>query len=407
VRQRLLLTTGAIALVAVLALGVPLGIVGMRLLRSDTVRRLQREADAAGSVIAAARAAGRPITADRVRDLAREGHRLQVKVPGGGKIEAGAKLKGDVLRAESGDDQVTAIAPLAEAREDAKEVWLAVAVLALGATAVAVLLAVVQARRLAMPVERLAARSARLADLHEEAPPAPTGIRELDNLGAALAAASTRIGDMVRREREFSANAAHQLRTPLAALRLRLEELAELTASSPVAHAESTAALVQADRLAAVIEEVERLARDAAGGDAACDLAAVVREHGAIWATAAHRSGRVLRTTASPSALVQLGAETARQILDVLVDNALVHGDGEIDINCAASRDGMVAMDVRDDGGAVLGEEIFERGRSSTGSAGLGLPLARTLARRAGGELSIAGPATLRLSVPVLNERGP
>ena len=91
--------------------------------------------------------------------------------------------------------------------------WLAVIVLSLVAVATAVGLALVQARRLAAPMERLAARVGRVAEPGVSVEAHPTGISELDAIGAALADADRRVEDVLRREREFSDNASHRARS--------------------------------------------------------------------------------------------------------------------------------------------------------------------------------------------------
>ena len=75
-RRRLLISTGAIALVAVLVLGVPLGIVGSRLLRQRAEARLEREADAAAVAVGRALRAGRPVRSGTLAALVPAGERL-------------------------------------------------------------------------------------------------------------------------------------------------------------------------------------------------------------------------------------------------------------------------------------------------------------------------------------------
>src|SRR3954467_7892868 len=100
-RRRLLLSTGLIALVAVLVLGVPLGIVGTSLLTQRAESRLEREADAAAVALGRRLRAGDPVDAAAVRAQARAGDRLDVVLPDGRRIDAGADVGRNPLRAQA------------------------------------------------------------------------------------------------------------------------------------------------------------------------------------------------------------------------------------------------------------------------------------------------------------------
>jgi signal transduction histidine kinase len=406
-RRRLLISTGLIALVAVLVLGVPLGLVGGRLLRQRAVARLEREADAAAVVLGRRLRDGRRVDSGAVAALVRPEHRLLVVLPSGRRLVAGDPVGGHPLRAEAaraGALRVVAFAPAIERSDDVGGVWLAVIVLSLLAVGTAVALALVQARRLAVPMERLAARAGRLAEPGVRVEALPTGIAEVDRIGAALADADRQVEDVLRREREFSDNASHQLRTPLAGLRMRLEELRAL-AVSDAAVAEADAALVQADRLMVTIEHLEALARGRSADASGSDLARVVAEHvAAAWAPRYAAAGRVLDVAPAGGVTARLTSETARQVVDVLLDNALHHGDGTTRLVVERDDRG-VRLRVADEGPGVSAERaahLFERGWSSRDGRGVGLAVARELVRREGGDVVLASarPACFEVEVP-------
>jgi len=407
VRRRLLLSTGLIALVAVLVLGVPLGLVGTRLLRQRAEARLEREADAAAVALGRRLRAGKPVDAGAVRAAARPGDRLEVVLPDRRRIAAGADVGARPIRASAaraGALSVTALAPATDRTDDVGGVWLAVIVLSLVAVGTAVGLALVQGRRLAAPMERLAARVGRVAEPGVSVDAHPSGIAELDAIGAALVDADRRVEDALRREREFSDNASHQLRTPLAGLRMRLEELRALATTDDAA-AEADAALGQVDRLVGTIEHLEALARGRAPGAAApADLARVVADHVADeWAPRFAAAGRALTARPPHGVGARLAPEAARQVVDVLLDNALRHGAGATTVRVTAAR-GWALLRVGDEGPGVppaRAAELFERGVSSA-NGGVGLAVARELVRREGGELSLvhAKPACFEAAVP-------
>lgn len=407
-RRRLLVSTGLIALAAVLLLGVPLGIIGSRLLVQSATGRLEREADRAAARVAEARSRGEALDGALLATLAAPGHRLEAIGPGGRTVSGGDRVPGPRVRVRAGNVtggvRVTVIAPANERTERIGAVWLAVAVLSLIAIAAAVGLALVQARRLAAPLERLARRATAVGHAGFDRRPAPTGVEEIDAVEHALVEADERIAALLQREREFSANASHQLRSPLTGLRMRVEEL-QATAGSPAARDEAGAALGQVDRLLATIAELEALARAQESGDGTpADLPGVIRAHAsAAWTGAFAAAGRSLRVAAPGRALVRLGDEPLRQLLDVLLDNALRHGAGATTVTVEV--DGPWArLAVEDEGGGVPAgheEGVFERRRSLGGGTGVGLALARELARRAGGELSLSRPARFVARLPV------
>lgn len=404
-RRRMLLSTVLIAVVAVALLGVPLGIVGTRLLTASATSRLEREADRAATRLAALRDAGQPIDAAVVASVAAPGHRLEVRrvdgsvVSGGDRVAAGFRVAAD---GPGGFRSVAVIAPLDERSEHHAGVWLAVAVLSLLAMVVAVALALLQARRLSRPLETAARRAAGIGHPGFVPPSAPSGVAEVDAVERALSDADARISELLRAEREFSANVSHQLRGPVTGLRLRLEEIALLGSGSAEVGVEADAALAQADRLMETISHVEALARGLEQTGPPVDLAAVAREEAATWQPRFAAAGRELIVRATAAATVTLPAEALRQIVDVLLDNALTHGLGRASLT-VHNADGWCRLVVQDAGTGVAEadrDRIFDRGHTRGTGSGVGLALARDLARRGGGELRLTGASRFEALLP-------
>ena len=239
---------------------------------------------------------------------------------------------------------------------------------------------------------------------------------EIARLAGAIDELLARVETAARRERRFIADAAHELRTPLAVLRTGLEvALGRDRAAADYADALS-AALDETIGLCAMAGDLLELARlDSAGlrSAAPVDLATLASE--AMAALAPLAGGR--RLSFSPptaaSAIVTGDREQLRRVIVNLLDNAVkfTADDGAIAV-AVASGGGRARLTVRDNGPGVPAAEMprifdrFYRGRSrSAPGAGLGLSLCREIAERHGGELAAEnnpeGGARFTLSLPL------
>jgi signal transduction histidine kinase len=312
VRRRLVLAIAGVAGCAVLLFALPLAIVLERSYRDEELLRLQRDADAATRGIDLS--SGTP---DRI-ELPKFKGQIGIYATSGRRIRGSGPPTADsatrtALRtgAPSGivpDGRLVVAVPLRNGeqiagavraqRTQAKVVsrahraWLALAALGAGVVALAVLAALALGRRLARPLETLASAARRVGEGDFAARALMTNIREIDQVGTALNIGSRRIGELVSRERGFSADASHQLRTPLAALRLELETLALM---APERGSELSAALGQVDRLETTIETLLGLARGAPHGEQKVDLGRAMRALELRWRGALAADGRPLR----------------------------------------------------------------------------------------------------------------
>ena len=230
---------------------------------------------------------------------------------------------------------------------------------------------------------------------------APTGLAEFDRIGAALSNTAERVGRLVERERAFSADASHQLRTPIASFRIALEtELLVPHADREHVLNEGLAAL---DRLDATVTSLLDLARDTPTDRNELDVPVLLRRLISRWRNPAGHRGRVLRLLPPDLQDVPIRCSEAaiNHVLDVLVDNAIEHGQGLITIQGVAVRRGY-AIRVSDQGSFTgNSQSLFHARRRTipTAGHGIGMGLARTLAAAEGANLDLVStsPTTFEL----------
>jgi signal transduction histidine kinase len=414
VRRRIQWVGVLAAALAIGLFGVPLAVAVVVLYRADERGELDRVADTAAVRLAPDLAAGREPTQlptaeedMHVAVYSLDGRRLQGEGPATADTPVRRAASGVIADGGGGNDFVVAV-PVTAAERVVGVVrvsspalrtylrivvtWLGMTGLAAAAVAAAALLARRQSRRLADPLERLAGAAQTLGDGDFTVRAPPAGVAEIDAAGAALNRTAERLGALVGRERAFSADASHQLRTPLTGLRLRLETALEGGDLRPAVGA----ALETADRLERTIDELLALARDSPTARTPADVPALLGEAESHWHGPLAAAGRSLRVS-TDSALPGTPASAAatRQILDVLLANAFRHGGGTVTVT-ARDADTAVAVDVADDGAGISipADELFRRRAERAAGSGIGLALARALAEAEGGRLvlSRSGP---------------
>jgi signal transduction histidine kinase len=419
-KRRLVLAIAGVAAAAVAMFALPLAVVLERSYRDEALLTLQRDTIAATRGIDLSGASDQievprfngkigiynrrgslidgigPRAADRPTRRAIRGHEPTGSTPTGQLVVAVPLLNGETItgavRAERTQASVAARAHTA---------WLALAGLGAGVLALAIIAALGLGRRLARPLEALAAAARRVGEGDFAARATSTRIPEIDDVATALNISSERVGELVERERAFTADASHQLRTPLAALRIELESQALNPFELPTALA---AALVQVDRLQSTIETLLAVARHAPAGIQTVDLNDAIRDLEARWHGPLASDGRPLRTAVdSAPALAAISPAVLAEIIDVLIGNAHCHGSGAISVAVRETADAF-AVEVHDQGPG-FGPNADEAFRRGTGHGhGIGLALARSLAHSQGARLQISksgpGPTVSLLIAP-------
>ena len=283
-----------------------------------------------------------------------------------------------------------------------------VAGLMAGAVALAAWLTAVLAARLARPVEELAEAAARLGAGDPRPLGRRYGVADLDQVADGLDSSARRLSSLLAADRELAVDASHQLRTPLTALSMRLEEMIAAAGDPDVVREEGSAALAQAERLADVVTQLLSPARRATAASAELTgIDEIVQQQVVEWEPAFRRAQRKLVVIGARGLEAHVTPGGLAQVLATLLDNALMHGGGTVTIQTSQSARSVV-IEVRDEGNGVppdLVSRIFERSVSGRPEGtGLGLALARTMAAADGGRVVLvkAKPATFGVFLPRL-----
>jgi signal transduction histidine kinase len=430
-RRRVIRVALAAALVSLVLVAVPLAI-GIRIsFFADERAELERAALAAAVQVGPDFTGTDPVelppstTTDG--QVAVYDRTLELRAGTGPRVADGptrAGLAGKVVQGQSGGSLVVAV-PVASSEQVIGVVrasspisgvwtrillaWLAVLGGAVVALLIGVAVATWQARRLSAPLESLARISDAVAAGDLSARAEPSGVAEVDILAHAQNTMVERLSHVLDHARHFAADAAHQLRTPLAGLRLTLET----AQTDPAADARLAVddALRRTGELQRTVHDVLELSRLPAEGPRGPlgTISELFTETEHRWhRLLAERGRRIVFTVEDLVVRRVVPLAICRQVLDVLLDNACTHGRGIVRVTAHDVLD-TTAVDVEDEGSITTdGPGIFVRGSrggngqgSGTGS-GIGLALARNLAESIGSRLVLASssPARFRLLVP-------
>lgn len=260
-------------------------------------------------------------------------------------------------------------------------------------------------RELEASARRFAGGDLRTTNLDPEAP------AEIAALGESMNAMATRLEQLIDAQRAFVGDASHQLRTPLTALRLRLENL-ETRLSEEADIAETSAAINEIERLSTLVSDLLRLARAEEHPPVELiDAGQVVSNRVEIWsALAAEQDVGLEYHGPTDQVWVRVIPGAVEQILDNTIDNALRLTPSGSAVEIELRPGPTTKIEICDHGPGLSDDDKvraiqrFWRGESSTAGTGLGLAIARSLAEGSNGTLELddtpGGGLTLVVELP-------
>jgi two-component system OmpR family sensor kinase len=260
------------------------------------------------------------------------------------------------------------------------------------------------------PVERMRLRATEISArrLDERLPVVPSG-DEISRLGETLNAMLARLETSLERERSFVADAAHELRTPLAHVQAEVELALERPRGRDELEGALRAVAGETDRLSRLAADLLVLARADEGAlPLRCGEVDALELMDGVATRYARRAAEARRAIdVHGDATAHIDRLRIEQALGNLIDNALRHGAGTVSVSARTEGD-FVVFEVRDEGSGFperFGERAFERfsraeeSRTSSG-AGLGLAIVAAVAEAHGGSAAIGEGSVVSISVP-------
>ena len=267
--------------------------------------------------------------------------------------------------------------------------WAVLGALGIGLIGLAALVADRLARSIVEPVQVLSAAAHRMGEGELDVTVEPAGPPEVVEVAQAFNRLGSRIRHLISEERESVADLSHRLRTPLTALRLNVETVADPDASARLGED-----LDDLERTVDhVINEARRQVREGPG--VVAEVTGIVHDRLVFWGALADDQGRrwTSHVDAGPLPTNAHGGDVSAA-LDALLGNVLAHTPDGTPYSVDLRQDGgFIILTIEDEGPGFSDSGVVERGASPSGSTGLGLDIVRRTAEASGGNLEVGSSA--------------
>lgn len=415
--QRVLQATIITVVLVVLLLGIPLGWSWLKVAEQRLSAQANGILDQARVVTETQLADDRPLDAAMLQTIVDEQTDLNIQIVvtlDDGKVVSAGEPPGPdplfVTAYGSENQQIVVNIPKSDVRAHTASASVLLVVAGLAALSIGASVALWQAQRISMPLARLNRRAEEMGSGRARGPWNTSGISEIDDVAEELIRSGAMLTERLEAESQLASDASHQLRTPLTALSMRLDEILA-TSSEEWVREEARISLEQIDRLTEVVHDLINAPRSSARRTpGVVELRAVLTQQSEEWSPAYRRAQRELRIQVPRSAAVWGSTGPLTQVIATLIENALMHGGGRTTVKVRRN-DHSTVIEVTDEGGGIdpeLGTRIFERsvsGRSSSGT-GVGLALARTLVEDDGGRLELLTEDPAKFGVFLISAPG-
>lgn len=280
------------------------------------------------------------------------------------------------------------------------EAWLTVVAIGVGLTVISVVAASIVVRRISGPLREVASVAHQLRSGNLSARAEVAGAGETRELAEALNGLADRIRELLAAERAAVGEMAHRLRTPITALRLDAEAVAD-----PELSGRLNDHLTEVQRAVdTIVKEARRGVRDDLVVD--CDATAIVQERVDFWSALAEDQDRPFHQEVPDGPLrVQMPESDLVDLIDICIDNVFAHTAEGVAFGVTLSRSGDSAVVVIADEGPGFPEHGAQGGNEVVGRTGVGLEIVEKLVRSLGGTFRTSPPglpgATVAVSLPL------